>query len=128
MYGSDYPTPDGTVVRDYLHVCDLAAGRVAALRKIHELEGAEPINLGTGEDHSVIKIIRMFEKISQRTIDGQYAPRRPGDVAECLADPTRALEMLGWQAVENLATMCRDGWGWQTSNPAGYDIDAEKKV
>ncbi len=128
VYGCDYPTPDGSGVRDYLHVCDLAAGHVAALRKIHELEGAVPINLGTGKGYSVIEIIRMFEKITNRTIDGQYAPRRPGDVAACLADPTRALELLGWRAVENLATMCRDGWGWQTSNPSGYEPEAETKV
>jgi UDP-glucose 4-epimerase len=128
IYGTDYPTPDGSGVRDYLHVCDLAAGHVAALRKIHELEGAVPINLGTGQGYSVIEIIRMFEKISNRTIAGQYAPRRPGDVAECLADPTRARELLGWQAVENLAAMCRDCWRWQTSNPIGYDTDVERKV
>lgn len=120
VFGTDYPTPDGSGVRDYLHVCDLAAGHVAALREIGNLKGAVAINLGTGTGYSVLEVIAMFEEVSGRKIPARYGDRRPGDIASCYADPTRAGALLNWQARQTLRAMCEDSWRWQTENPAGY--------
>jgi len=120
VFGNDYDTPDGTGVRDYIHVMDLAEGHVAALRFL--LGGRESItvNLGTGQGYSVLEVIRAFEAASGRPIPYRIAPRRPGDVAACWADPALALERLGWQARHGLARMCEDSWRWQNMNPKGY--------
>ncbi|MDK2797892.1 MAG: UDP-glucose 4-epimerase [Tepidiphilus sp.] len=121
VFGNDYPTPDGTGVRDYLHVVDLALGHLAALRTL----AAEPpqclaVNLGTGRGHSVLELVRAFEQASGRTIPYEIVPRRPGDVAACWADPSLAAERLGWRATRGLEEMCRDAWRWQQANPHGY--------
>ena len=121
VLGTDYSTRDGSGVRDYLHVCDLAEGHVAALRKIDELRGAVPINLGTGRGYSVLEVIGMFERVTGRRVDWRAAPRRAGDVPECFADPGRAARLLGWRARKSLREMCRDSWHWQSTNPAGYE-------
>ena len=121
VFGTDYPTRDGSGVRDYLHVCDLAEGHVAALRTLDQLQGAVPINLGTGTGYSVLEIIRMFEDVMGRTIHATLEPRRPGDVAECYADAGNAENLLKWKAAQTLHSMCRDSWKWQTLNPSGYE-------
>ena len=115
VFGDDYPTHDGTGVRDYIHVCDLAEGHVSALKKLEELGGAVSINLGTGKGHSVLEVIHLFEQVSGRTIPYQIAPRRPGDVAECYADATKAKQLLGWEANYDLPRMIQDSWRWQKS-------------
>jgi UDP-glucose 4-epimerase len=120
VFGNDYPTPDGTGVRDYIHVCDLSDGHVAALRAIDRVGGAEAINLGTGRGHSVLDVVRSFEAASGRKIPFRIAPRRPGDVAISLADPARAVAALGWRTRRELDEMCRDAWRWQERNPRGY--------
>ena len=119
LYGDDYPTADGTGVRDYIHVVDLARGHVRALE--HLGAGCHVWNLGTGRGYSVREAVAAFEKASGRTIPVRLAPRRPGDIAECYADPTRARDELGWQAEHDLEAMMRDAWNWQRRNPAGYD-------
>lgn len=113
VFGNDYPTPDGTGVRDYLHVMDLAEGHVAALR--HLLEGGDTLtlNLGTGQGHSVLEVVNAYSQASGREIPLRMAPRRPGDVAACWADASKAFKALGWQAGRSLAQMCRDSWRWQ---------------
>jgi UDP-glucose 4-epimerase len=121
VYGNDYPTPDGTGVRDYLHVMDLAQGHVAAVEKIHLLSGAEPINLGTGRGNSVLEVIKAFEAASGRSVPYQIVARRPGDVASCYADASKAKRLLGWEAQRDLLTMCQDSWRWQQQNPKGYE-------
>jgi len=120
VFGSDYPTPDGSGVRDYIHVCDLADGHVAALRNIHDLRGAVPINLGTGTGYSVMEVIRMFEEVTGRPIPYQLEARRTGDVAVCYGNPGSAVELLQWKATQDLRSMCEDSWRWQTLNPNGY--------
>ncbi|MDB4730500.1 UDP-glucose 4-epimerase GalE, partial [Akkermansiaceae bacterium] len=115
VFGDDYPTHDGTGVRDYIHVCDLAEGHVSALKKLEELGGAVSINLGTGKGYSVLEVIHLFEQVSGRTIPYQMAPRRPGDVAECYADATKAKQLLGWEANYDLPRMIQDSWRWQKS-------------
>ncbi len=124
VYGSDYPTPDGTGVRDYLHVMDLAEGHVAAVRHLLDeslpAPFAEAINLGTGSGISVVQAIRAFESASGKSIPVRVSERRPGDVAACYADPSKAARMLGWTARRNLAAMCEDTWRWQSRNPSGY--------
>jgi UDP-glucose 4-epimerase len=120
ILGTDYATRDGSGVRDYLHVCDLADGHVAALNHLHQLQGAVSINLGTGTGYSVLEVIRMFEEVSGLPIHATPEPRRPGDVAECFADPGKAASLLGWKAKKSLREMCRDSWNWQTLNPNGY--------
>ncbi len=119
VFGQDYATPDGTGVRDYLHVVDLAQGHVAALNALPRLDGAVPINLGTGRGCSVLEMIQAMEKAVGRPIPWRFAPRRPGDIAIYYADPALAREILGWEASRDLETMCRDGWTWAQSEAAG---------
>jgi UDP-glucose 4-epimerase len=118
VFGDDYPTPDGTGVRDYIHVVDLAAGHLAALARLRQREGVLAVNLGTGKGTSVLEMIRAFEAASGRSIPYQVAARRPGDVAECWADPSHAYRELGWRARLALSDMCVDAWRWQ-SHQAG---------
>ncbi|MEO7055789.1 MAG: UDP-glucose 4-epimerase GalE [Caldimonas sp.] len=120
IFGNDYDTPDGTGVRDYLHVVDLAEGHVAALR--HLLAGGDSltVNLGTGRGSSVLELVNAFERASGRSISYEIAPRRAGDVASCYADPAAAEALLGWRATRDLDAMCADSWRWQTMNPNGY--------
>ena len=119
VFGHDYPTPDGTGVRDYIHVMDLADGHVAALRRLFDAAGSFTVNLGTGIGHSVLELVRAYEQASGRPVPYVLGPRRPGDAAACYADPRRATELLGWRARRDLATMCADSWRWQQLNPAG---------
>lgn len=122
VYGSDYATPDGTGVRDYIHVQDLAAGHVAALKALQVAGGKSfTVNLGTGQGHSVLQVVRAFEQASGKPVPYQFAPRRPGDVAQCYADPALAQSLLGWHAKHTLADMCSDAWRWQSQNPGGYE-------
>ena len=113
VYGNDYPTPDGTGVRDYIHVCDLADGHVAALRYLRQHPGLLTVNLGTGRPVSVLEMVRGFEQASGRPVPYRMMPRRPGDVAACWADPGLAHTLLGWRAQRDIAAMCRDAWRWQ---------------
>ena len=117
VFGNDYPTHDGTGVRDYIHVCDLAVGHIKALEN---LGGVRVYNLGTGRGYSVLDIVKAFEKANGVKVPYIIKDRRPGDIAECWADPTKAKELLGWTAQKNLEDMCRDAWRWQTQNPNGY--------
>ena len=121
VFGNDYPTPDGTGVRDYIHVVDLAEGHVAALRRLLAQAGSFTVNLGTGQGYSVLDLVRAYETASGRAVPHEIVPRRPGDVAACYADPQRAAELLGWQAQHGLARMCEDSWRWQRLNPQGFD-------
>jgi len=120
VFGNDYPTKDGTGVRDYIHVVDLAKGHVKALEYCTSHKGSEVINLGTGKGYSVLEIVSAFEKASKVKIPYVIAPRRKGDVAECYADPSKAYGILGWRAEKTLDDMCRDSWNWQKKNPDGY--------
>ncbi len=123
VWGHDYPTPDGTGVRDYIHVVDLALGHLKALKTLERLEekaGCQTLNLGTGIGYSVLDIVRAFEQASGRSVPYKFAARRPGDIAACYADPQRAYELLGWQAERGLGEMCADAWRWQSGNPNGY--------
>ncbi|HEY8294840.1 MAG TPA: UDP-glucose 4-epimerase GalE [Micrococcaceae bacterium] len=120
IFGNDYPTPDGTGVRDYIHVMDLAAGHLAALEYIAAHGGLRTWNLGTGRGSSVLEVIQAFGAAAGRTIPAETAPRRPGDVAVSYADPSAALADLGWSARKSLAQMCADHWRWQRANPDGY--------
>lgn len=113
VYGGDYPTPDGTGVRDYIHVCDLAEGHVAALRYLRAHPGLLTVNLGTGRPVSVLEMVRGFEQASGRAVPYQVVARRPGDVAACWADPALAERLLGWRARRDVQAMCRDAWRWQ---------------
>jgi len=119
VFGGDYPTPDGTGVRDYIHVCDLADGHVRSVEHIAWIQGAEPFNLGTGRGYSVLEVIRGFETAAGKSITHRIVARRPGDVAACYADPSRAMARLGWAATLDLAHMCSDHWHWQQLNVAG---------
>ena len=120
VFGDDYPTPDGTGVRDYIHVVDLARGHVKAIDKLLENPGVVIYNLGTGRGYSVLEIVKAFEKACGKPIPYRIDPRRPGDIAACYADPTKAYEELGWKAEFGIEEMCRDGWNWQKKNPEGY--------
>lgn len=120
IFGDDYPTPDGTGVRDYIHVTDLAEGHVAALRRLLGQAGSLTVNLGTGQGYSVLDLVRAYEAASGRSIPYEIVARRPGDVAACWADPTLARESLAWQARLDLARMCEDSWRWQQLNPQGF--------
>jgi UDP-glucose 4-epimerase len=124
VFGRDYPTPDGTGVRDYIHVVDLAAGHVRALEKLRQNPGLVTYNLGTGRGYSVLEMVAAFEKASGLRIPIRNAPRRAGDVAACYADPSRAATELGWEATRGIEEMCADTWRWQTLNPNGYGNDA----
>ena len=120
VFGNDYPTHDGTGVRDYIHVVDLAKGHVKAIGYASKNKGTEIFNLGTGTGYSVLDIVKAFEKANDITIPYAIKPRRDGDVAECYADPVKAKEKLGWQAEKTLEDMCKDSWRWQSNNPNGY--------
>jgi UDP-glucose 4-epimerase len=121
VYGDDYPTVDGTGVRDYIHVVDLAEGHVAALRRLFDAPGSFTVNLGTGRGHSVLEVVAAYAQASGRAVPYQVMPRRPGDIAACYADPARAQELLGWTAQHGLARMCADSWRWQSMNPNGFE-------
>ena len=120
IYGNDYATRDGTGVRDYIHVVDLALGHVHALKALQARAGMFTVNLGTGNGYSVLEVLRAFEAVCGKPVSYIFAPRRTGDVAECYADPSLALELLGWRAVRNLEQMCADAWRWQSNNPNGF--------
>ncbi|HEX7381082.1 MAG TPA: UDP-glucose 4-epimerase GalE [Nevskiaceae bacterium] len=120
VFGHDYPTRDGTGVRDYLHVVDLARAHVAALRWLERGDGSLTANVGTGRGYSVLEVVRAFEAASSRSIPLRFADRRAGDVAECFADPALARRELGWTAEYGLERMCEDAWRWQEGNPQGY--------
>lgn len=120
VFGGDYPTHDGTGVRDYIHVMDLAEGHLAALRFLDKEEGVSTFNLGTGKGYSVLDMVKAFEKSSGKQIPFQIVDRRPGDVAACYADPAKAAKELGWTAKRSLEEMCADSWRWQEKNPNGF--------
>ena len=120
VFGNDYATPDGTGLRDYIHVTDLAEGHVAALRRLLATPGSLTVNLGTGRGYSVLELVAAYGRASGREIPYQIVPRRPGDVAACYADPALAQQQLGWQARLDLDRMCADSWRWQTMNPNGF--------
>ncbi len=120
VFGNDYPTNDGTGVRDYIHVVDLARGHLAALRALERDHGLLTVNLGTGRGYSVLEMVAAFEQASGRAVPYQFVPRRAGDIAQCYADPALAAQMLGWRAERDLAAMCTDVWRWQQQNPQGY--------
>ena len=124
VFGADYKTIDGTGVRDYIHVADLAEGHVAALKTISRREGVITVNLGTGRGHSVLEVVRAFEATSGRAVPYRVTNRRQGDVAECYADTTLANEVLGWRANRGLEEMCRDAWRWQTTGALAMNPDA----
>ena len=121
VFGNDYPTPDGTGVRDYIHVCDLAEGHVAALDYMARELQSITVNLGTGQGYSVIDVAKAYERASGREVPLVFAPRRGGDVASCYADPAMAARLMGWQARRGLDAMCLDSWRWQSLNPQGFE-------
>ena len=121
IFGSDYDTPDGTGVRDYIHVVDLARAHLCALRRARTVQGVEHFNIGTGNGSSVLNIVHAFEEATGRKVPYKLVDRRPGDIATCYADATKAKEILGWEAQYNMVDMCRDADRWQTMNPNGYD-------
>jgi UDP-glucose 4-epimerase len=120
IYGNDYPTPDGTGIRDYIHVQDLSLGHLAALKKLDSHPGLVTYNLGTGKGFSVLEVIHAFEQVSGKTIPYTIVARRPGDIATCYADVTKAKTELNWSAQKSLPQMCQDAWNWQSQNPQGY--------
>ncbi|MBQ7117565.1 MAG: UDP-glucose 4-epimerase GalE [Clostridia bacterium] len=120
VFGDDYDTHDGTGVRDYIHVVDLASGHVKALQRVLGKSGLDVYNLGTGTGYSVLDVVKAFEKASGVKINYKIAPRRPGDIAVCYSDPTKAYEELGWKAERGIEEMCADSWRWQSQNPNGY--------
>ncbi len=121
VFGNDYDTPDGTCLRDYIHVVDLAKGHVAACDYAGKHNGCEIFNLGTGVGYSVLDIVHAFRRVNDIDLPYVIGPRRAGDATACYADPTKAREVLGWQAEKNLDDMCRDAWNWQKNNPKGYN-------
>ena len=120
VYGNDYDTHDGTGVRDYIHVVDLAKGHVAAVRYAEKSKGCEVFNLGTGTGYSVLDMVHTFRDVNNVALPYKIVDRRPGDIATCYADPAKSAEVLGWKAEKSLADMCRDSWKWQSNNPRGY--------
>ncbi len=120
VFGNDYDTPDGTGVRDYIHVVDLAKGHVAAVDYVLNNTGCEVFNLGTGTGYSVLEMVKTFQEVNNVQVPYVIAPRRPGDIGTCYASPDKSRDVLGWQAEKNLADMCRDSWNWQKNNPKGY--------
>lgn len=125
VFGNDYPTSDGTGVRDYIHVCDLTEGHVAALEQLAANPGSHIINLGTGQGVSVLEMVKAYESASEQPVPYRIAPRRPGDVAKCYANANRAKSLLGWQATRDLTDMVASSWHWQSNNPNGYQGDKE---
>ena len=123
VFGNDYDTPDGTGVRDYIHVVDLAKGHVAAVKFATENRGCEVFNLGTGTGYSVLDMVHTFIDVNRVPVPYKIVDRRPGDIATCYADPAKSAKMLGWKAELDLADMCRDSWNWQKANPMGYGED-----
>jgi UDP-glucose 4-epimerase len=121
VFGSDYPTKDGTGIRDYIHVVDLAAGHVKAVEALTRNLGLLTVNLGTGKGYSVLEMIQIFEQVNGVKVPYQIVDRRPGDIAECWADPAAAAGLLGWRAEKDLSAMCKDSWRWQSQNPAGFE-------
>ncbi|CAG9179655.1 UDP-glucose 4-epimerase GalE [Cupriavidus respiraculi] len=120
VFGGDYPTIDGTGVRDYIHVCDLAEGHLAALNYLQEQRKGVTVNLGTGRGYSVLEVVRAYERASGRPVPYEIVARRTGDIASCYADPGAARELLGWQARHDIDRMCADSWRWQSMNPLGF--------
>ncbi len=120
VFGGDWPTPDGTGVRDYIHVVDLAEGHVAALAHLQDGKGSLIVNLGTGAGTSVLQLVRAFEQAAGRTVPYRVVARRAGDIAACWADPARAAAVLGWRATRGIDAMCADAWRWQSANPEGF--------
>ena len=120
VFGADYNTPDGTGVRDYIHVVDLAKGHVAAIKKLEQNSGLVIVNLGTGKGYSVLDILHAYEKACGKTLPYVVDPRREGDIAECYSDPAKAKEVLGWEAQYGIEEMCASSWKWQSNNPNGY--------
>lgn len=123
IYGADYPTPDGTGVRDYIHVVDLAKGHLKALERLNLVHGVSTWNLGTGRGYSVRQMVTAFEEVIGRPLPHIYKARRPGDIAQCWSDTTKARDELGWEAEKGLLTMLTDAWRWQSRNPQGYGVD-----
>lgn len=121
VFGNDYDTPDGTGVRDYIHVVDLAVGHVKALKAIEEKCGLEIFNLGTGQGYSVLDVVKAFEDANGLKVPYAIKPRRAGDIATCYSDPTKAEKILGWKAQYDIVDMCRDSWNWQKNNPNGFE-------
>lgn len=121
IFGGDYPTPDGTGVRDYIHVADLASGHIAALDWLQQHKGVHTFNLGTGQGKSVLEVVRAFEAVNGKHVPYRIVERRPGDIAQCYADVSRAERELGWKAQRGITEMCRDAWNWQVKNPGGYE-------
>ena len=121
VFGNDYPTRDGTGVRDYIHVVDLAKGHVAAIRHLMDHTGEAVFNLGTGQGYSVLEMVEAFQRVNQVSVPYRIAPRRAGDLAVCYADPSKSARELGWKAELGLEDMCRDAWNWQKKNPNGYE-------
>jgi len=121
VFGNDYDTHDGTGVRDYIHVVDLAKGHVAAIAHLMENKGESVFNLGTGTGYSVLDMVKAFETANGIPVPYEIAPRRPGDLATCYADPAKSAEILGWKATKDQTDMCRDTWNWQSKNPNGFD-------
>ena len=121
VFGNDYDTPDGTGVRDYIHVVDLAKGHVAAISHLMKTPGESVFNLGTGTGYSVLDMVKAFETANGIPVPYEIAPRRPGDLATCYADPAKSAEILGWKATKDQTDMCRDTWNWQSKNPNGFD-------
>ena len=120
VFGNDYNTPDGTGVRDYIHVVDLARGHVAAIEYMQTHRGENVFNLGTGQGYSVLDMVKAFERVTGVKIPYEIAPRRPGDLATVYSSPDKSAQLLGWKAQYNLDDMCRDTWAWQSKNPMGY--------
>ena len=125
IFGNDYNTKDGTGVRDYIHVVDLAKGHIKAIEKVLYSRGVDAYNLGTGNGYSVLDIVKAFSKASGQKIPYKIVDRRPGDVAMCYADPTKANNELGWKAEFGIDRMCEDSWRWQSNNPNGYEEEKE---
>ncbi|AXE99324.1 UDP-glucose 4-epimerase GalE [Paraburkholderia hospita] len=121
VFGGDYDTPDGTGVRDYIHVVDLARGHIAALDALVKHDASFVVNLGTGQGYSVIDVVKAFEKASGKPVPYEIVARRPGDVAQCFANPAKALEVIGWTAQYGIERMCADHWRWQAQNPRGFE-------
>jgi UDP-glucose 4-epimerase len=121
VFGNDYPTPDGTCIRDYIHVLDLARGHVAAINYAADHKGTEVFNLGTGKGSSVLELVNAFQSVNDIPVPYTIGDRRAGDQPVCYADPAKAKEVLGWEAIETVETMCQDSWNWQRQNPNGYE-------